>query len=320
MEDARREQPPQPRFPPLLAVAVGIASVSFSAILVRLALGERGAEMALSISFYRVLFATLALLPFTVALRRAELRELARARRDLLVLGAVGLALALHFALWITSLAFTTVASSVVIVALESVFVPVGAHFLLREPVPRAMALGILVAFLGTATIFGGDLLQPRSAGPRALLGDGMALLAAVAATLYFLAGRRYRQRMSLLTYATFVYAVCTLGLLALALAFRAPLAGFEARVWLLFAAMAVFPHLLGHTMLNWALRWVPAPVVSLSVVAEPIVSSALAAVLFREVPGAVALLGAAVTILAVVYVMRMQARGMRPAPQVAAA
>ena len=306
----------RPRLHPLVAVAIGIASVSFSAILIRYAFGDDpDPRMAVSISFYRLLFATLALAP--LALVRGDWGPVTR--RDATALGFVGVVLAAHFALWIGSLAFTSVANSVVIVSLEAIFVPLGAHFVLKERVPRGMALGVLVAFLGTTLVFASDF-RGAETSRRALLGDAMSLVAGLAAAAYFLAGRRYRQRLGLLAYAFTVYGACTVTLLAVALAIDAPLWGFPARTWWLFGAMALFPHLLGHTMLNWALRWVAAPVVTIAVVAEPVVSSLLAIALFAEIPGALAIPGALLTLGAVAYVMWTEARRPRirqvaPAP-----
>lgn len=304
-EARRNPQIPPARFNPLLAVGIGIASVSFSAILIRYAFGDSpDPKMAVTISFYRLLFATLALAPF--ALAKGD--WLPVTGRDVRGLTLVGVILAAHFTLWIGSLAFTSIANSVVIVSLEAIFVPLGAHFVLKERVPKGMALGVLVAFLGTTLVFANDFRNTETSR-RALLGDGMSLVAGLAAAAYFLAGRRFRQRLGLLVYALAVYGTCTLTLLAIAVATDAPLSGFPARLWLLFGAMALFPHLLGHTMLNWALRWVPAPVVTIAVVAEPVVSSLLAIILFAEIPGRLAIPGALLTLGAVAYVMWSEAR-----------
>lgn len=248
------------------------------------------------IAFYRVFFSTLLLAPFAVAAARNEptpLRPL-----DLAAFGAIGFFLAAHFATWITSLNLTTVASSVVIVTTESLWVPLGTAYVLRERVAPRVWAGVAIALAGTVILVMGDRADTRvSLNP--LTGDFLALAAAIAASLYFLAGRRYRQRVSLLTYATIVYAWCSLFLLAFVAVKHEPLWPYSPRAFAFFLALAVFPMLLGHTLINYLLKWVPPPYVSTSILAEPVVSTVLAVVLLQEallplvgIGGAVVLIG----------------------------
>lgn len=265
----------RPRHAGLLAVAV--ASVSFSAILVRYAAVEAG---PLAIAFYRLFFATLLLAPFAVRAARQERQPLRP--RDLAAFAAVGFLLAAHFATWITSLRLTSVASSAVIVATESLWVPLGAAFLLRERVGARIWVGVGIALVGSTVLVVGDRGDTRISA-HSLAGDFLALAGALAASLYFLAGRRIRQRVGLFTYATIVYAWTSLFLLGFILVKHEPLWPFSLRIFGFLLALAFFPMILGHTLINYLLKWVPPHYVSTSILAEPVVSALLAVVLLSE-------------------------------------
>jgi drug/metabolite transporter (DMT)-like permease len=285
----------------VLAVALmgAVAAMSTAAVLIRL-VGQAG---PLAIAFYRLALATLVLAPWAWLRHRDELRALPR--RDLLALAAIGVVLALHFATWVTSLGLTTVASSVVLVTLHPALVAVLSLWLLGEGLRAKGWGGTGLALGGAALLVGGDYaLQGR-----ALLGDGLAFLGAVFAALYFLGGRVQRQKLSLPAYAVVVYASAALTLLALALAAGQRLTGLPARDYALMAALALGPQVLGHTVANWSLRWVPASVVSTAIVGEPIGSALLALAVLGEVPPATSLAGGAL-ILAGVYLV---ASGQRP-------
>lgn len=260
-----------------LLLGISIAAVSFSAILARWAQAEQ--IPSLVIAFYRLLFALLMLAPW--ALRRGpELRSLTL--RELGALAAVGLFLAAHFATWITSLELTSVASSAVIVATEALWVPLGAAFLLREHVSGRLWLGVAIAFAGSLLLVTGDSEETRFGG-QALVGDFLALAGAVAASLYFLAGRRLRQRHSLIVYAVVVYAFTALFLLLMVLARDLPLLGYSPKGVGVLVLFAFFPMILGHTIINYLLKWVPPHYISTTILFEPVVSAALAIPLLGE-------------------------------------
>lgn len=292
-----------------LAVAASIVAISTAAILIRLADAP-----PVVIGFYRLLYATLILLPFTLWTAREELR--AMPARDWLALSGVGAVLALHFASWITSLDLTSVAASVVLVTLHPVFVAFVSKRVFGEGVGALGWVGVVIALVGGVVIVRGDLAQPQS-----LVGDALALVGALAAAVYFLAGRGYRRRLSLLAYVTPVYASCALvlGVLTLLPApYGGPLTGLPAREHLLFLAMAVVPMILGHTVLNWALRHVTAPVIATSIVGEPVGSTLLALLILRETPPATALAGGIVVLVGIALVASVEAR--RPSAARAAA
>jgi drug/metabolite transporter (DMT)-like permease len=213
--------------------------------------------------------------------------------RSLLALAGVGVALAVHFASWITSLSYTSVASSVIFVHVDPIFVALISHFFLGDKVSRRVVLGIGVAFIGATVIAVGDL----GVGEENLIGDALSIIGAVALGVYLMAGRRLRQRLDLTTYVTPVYAVSAVVLALGSVAVGAPLLGYDARVMLLFSVIALVPMIFGHTLYNWVLKWVSAPVVSISLLGEPVGASILAFIVLGEAPGPLTMIGGAVTL-----------------------
>lgn len=286
------------------ALILAVAAMSSAAILVRL-VHDAG---PLAIAFYRLAIASLVLAPWVLIRYPAELRALTA--KQLAVLGAIGVVLGLHFAAWITSLGLTTVASSVVLVTMHPAIVGVLSLVWLKEgPSARGWA-GIAVALGGAAVLLGGDFALSGTA----IIGDGLAFAGAVFAALYFLGGRRQRQRHSLPVYALVVYASAALTLLVLALARGDRLSGFAPQDYALMLALALGPQLAGHTVANWSLRWLPAAVVSTAIVGEPVGSTLLALVVLGEAPPALSLLGGALILAGVYFVATGQARNPRAA------
>ncbi len=308
----------QPSLPPRLVLAIGVLSVGVSAILVRMT----DDVPARSIAFYRLFITTLILAPLAFQREREAFRALTR--RDLIVCGGIGVVLAVHFASWIESLFWTSVASSVIIVSLECILAAVGAVVFLRERLSPKGWAGIAAAFLGVALLAAGDrnaLHVPSGGTPPtlpflgqipdasvALFGDALAFLGAVMAAIYLVAGRHIRQRMPLLVYVTLVYGACSLTLLAYAMATHAPLTGFAAKDWTLLVAMAIIPTIGGHTAFNWVLRWLPATTVSTAILGEPLIAALLAGLLFSEIPPALGIAGGIVTLLGILLVVRAEA------------
>jgi drug/metabolite transporter (DMT)-like permease len=275
-----------------LAVAIGSVSVSST-----LALFAAREAQPLVISFYRLLFATLMLAGPAILVARSESFRISL--KDMAMLGGVGLLLASHFATWLTSLAYTSAASSVVIVTTEALWVPLGAHFLLRERVGSGVWIGILVAFSGAVLLVAGDIGETRF-GPDALLGDFLAFAAALAASGYFLAGRRLRQRMNLLTYASIVYAWATFFLFIFVLANGQFLGPFSPDIVVFLFLFALIPMILGHTIINYVLRWIRSHVVSTAILVEPVVSAILALIYFQQNPSLLVWLGGSVILIGV--------------------
>lgn len=286
----------RPAFPPGIGVAVAVASVSFAAPLFRLADAP-----AVTASFWRLAFALLLLLPFT---RPAWPAWAAYAGRDWLVVGAAGAALAVHFALWVAALFLTTVAAATALVTLQAVFVALGSHFLLRDRLGTAGWAGVAVAVCGAALLAAADgAVAPDSR--RALLGDGLALLAGLGSAAYMLVGRRLRARRGLVEYVVPVYGAAALALLAAIAVSPQPLGtGLPPASFGAFVLLAAVPMLGGHTVSNWCLRYLPAHVVATWILLEPVGAALLAWPMLGEVPhpavagaGALVLLGGWLTV-----------------------
>lgn len=284
-----------------LIIAGSVLAISTAAILIRLSDAP-----PLVIAFYRLLYATLILLPFMWWRARREVAQLSLA--DWLGLGAVGAVLALHFASWITSLSLTSVAASVVLVTLHPVFVAFVSKRVYGEGVGRLGWVGVAIALAGGVVIVSGDLRGGQSA-----VGDALALLGALAAAIYFLAGRGYRKRLSLLAYVTPVYASCALVLGILMFALPSPYGGspldIPLRDHMLFLAMALGPMILGHTVLNWALKYVTAPVIATTIVGEPVGSTLLALLILSEAPPATAVAGGLLVLAGIGLVAIVESR-----------
>ncbi|UWG50255.1 Permease of the drug/metabolite transporter (DMT) superfamily [Halalkaliarchaeum sp. AArc-CO] len=271
----------RPAVPPIGGLGVAIVAISFGAILVRWS----NAPSVIA-AFYRVLFTTLPLLPVALIRYRDDFRRITR--RDLGYAVVSGAALAIHFGAWFESLDWTSVAASVTLVQAQPVFVALGAWLLLRERVTRRMVLGILVAVAGMVGLSLGDLLGGVLVGPNPLYGNALALLGAVMAAVYVLAGRDLRQRVALVPYVVVVYSVCTVVLFGFVVVGGHPVSGYPAREWVLFAGLALGPGLFGHTVINWALGHLESSVVSVSLLGEPVGATILALLLLAEVPTAV--------------------------------
>lgn len=272
---------------PCLAVGLGVVAISFSSIFTKLS----GAPPVV-IAFYRLGLAALLLAPF--ALRGKPRAEITRmGKRDLGLALAAGVLLALHFTVWITSLHYTSVASSTVLVTMQPLFVVAGSFLIFRERLagPALFAGGL--ALCGSILVGIGDF----QIGGRALYGDLLAFSGAAFVAGYFLIGRRLRANISVVAYTFLVYGAATLTLGCFCLLAAAPLYPYPAVEWAYFAALALVPTLLGHSVFNWALRYVRATLVSVSILGEPVGATILAYFIFAEVPGGLQLLGGAVII-----------------------
>jgi drug/metabolite transporter (DMT)-like permease len=278
-------------------LVLGVAAVSFSAILVR----EADAP-ALTIAFYRNAMAAAILVPLAFARHRDEIRALRRKQIAAAVLS--GLFLAGHFATWIDSLSYTTVAASSVLVVTQPIWIGLMGKFY-GEGLRRAALGGIVLAFVGTLVVFGGDV----GSSSRELLGDALALIGAVFAAAYFVAGREVRREMSVLTYVAIVYTVCAVVLLVAAVATGSALGGFDAKTWWMFVLLTIGPQIAGHTVFNYLLGHLEAAVVAIAIMAEPVGAILLAMAILNEQPP-LASIGGGVLILAGVFVaIRAQAR-----------
>ena len=243
---------------------IGISAASTASIFIKLSDAP-----ALIISAYRMVFASLILLPF--ACHRKIWRDWSRSEIGWLIVS--GVFLSLHFAFWIGSLKYTSVASSVVLVSTHPIFVAIGSWLFLKERLGVRLILGICLSVLGSVFISYGDL----SLFEGALFGDGLALLGAMTVSGYLLVGRKMRRGQNLLSYVFPVYATAGLALILLALLFQNPFFGYKPSNYFLFFLLALIPQLIGHTTFNWALKYIPASLVAITVLGEPVGSTILA-------------------------------------------
>lgn len=257
---------------PYLGLLLGVVSISTSAIFVKLS----GAPAAI-VALYRLLFTVILMTPWIVMRNRQELRSLRV--KDWLLAVVSGIFLAFHFIFWFTSLTFTSIASSVVLVSMQPLFAFVGAYFLFKERTKLWSLLGAGIAMAGSVIIGWGDF---RIAG-MALFGDMLALLGAIMVTGYWLIGQHMRKNVSLMVYTYVVYGISSVTLFVLNVISGVSFTDYAAKDWWIFLALAVVPTLLGHTVLNWSLKWVSASVVSVSILGEPIGASILAFLIFGE-------------------------------------
>ncbi|HDQ73490.1 MAG TPA: DMT family transporter [Chloroflexi bacterium] len=262
---------------PYLGVGLGVLTVSSAAILIRLA--QQGAH-SLAVAAWRLTLATLILTPIVLATRRKELRTLDR--RDWISVAGAGVLLALHFAAWISSLAHTSVAASVVLMSTHPLFVGLASHVFLRERLSRGMVIALIAATAGSMIIGIDDWRQ----GAGQLWGDLLALMGAISVAGYFLIGRKLRAKLSILTYVFPVYATAACVLMGILFISGMPILPQYRQTWGWLLLMAIGPQILGHSALNWALGYLSATYVTVAILGEPIGSTLLAWRLLDETPG----------------------------------
>jgi drug/metabolite transporter (DMT)-like permease len=280
---------PERRAP--VVVAFAIVVVSFAAILIRLCTVPTAV-----IAAFRLAFSSLILLPFFAGKRRGR----GITKRQMGLCAVSGIFLSLHFLLWIESLKITTVASSVVLVTTSPIFAAIFAWVVLKEGISRRTLLATALCFLGSLTIGRGDI----DLGPGMLKGDLFALGGAAAFGACFVIGRSLRKSLGYIEYAFMTYTASAVMLLAW-MTFRGHgFTGFEPVNYLWFALLALGPQVFGHTSLNWALKYIPAPKVAISVLGEPVGSALLAWLFFAEVPGYTLFIGGALILYGVYLAM----------------
>jgi len=234
--------------------------------------------------------------------------------RALLIGVASGVALGAHFGFWISSLDYTSVAASVVLVCTQPVFVAILAYPVFGERTSSLSFFGILVALAGTAVI-----ASDESVGSATFFGNTLAVIGAITVAVYVLIGRSLRTTgVGVLPYSIVVYAAASATLAPAALYAEAPLWGYSGETWFWLFAVTLGPQILGHTVLNWALRYVEASIVSGTILAEPVVSALLAWLILSEKPGLLTLLGGTVVLLGLFLLLRgYRAAGERSEPPI---
>ena len=277
----------------IIILAVGVLAASTSAIFIRLAMaaaGKQGVGFSLFLAASRLSMATLILLPTWRKIKTTDVNSKAYHYAI-----AAGICLAFHFATWISSLAFTSIAASTTLVTTNPIWVALLSRFWFKEQLSRQTILGIFIALIGGMAIALGDGNTGNSY-TNPILGDVLALIGAWMVSLYFLLGSQaQKQGLSLQNYSAIVYAIAAIILLPLPVFVGNSYLGYPSRVYVYILLMAIVPQLIGHTSFNWSLRWIPATFVTLSILFEPIGASFLGFVVFAEIPSFWVLVGGSI-------------------------
>jgi drug/metabolite transporter (DMT)-like permease len=303
----------RPPFPPILAIIIGILAVSTASIFIRFAQEEAS---SLVIAAWRLTVASILLVPVAVTRHKRELRTLHRNDLGLALLS--GIFLAAHFATWITSLQYTTVASSVVLVSTIPLWVALLSPFTIKEPIKKAVWIGLVLTLIGvivvaisdTCTFSGGTLSCPSMSNflhGRAFFGDILAVAGAIAGAGYLLIGRKLRAEMSLVGYISLVYGMAAVVLIIIMLAAGQSPFGYSPVIYLWMILLAIIPQLIGHSTFNWALAYLSAAFVSITLLGEPIGSTILAYFILHEKPSVLKLFGGGLILLGIYIASRSE-------------
>ncbi len=269
---------------PYVILFIGVLSVSFAAIFIRLADAP-----PLVIATYRLTIASVILIPIASIRAKPSLKSLTKlSRRDMLLMLLSSVFIALHFGLWITSLSYTSIASSVILVTSHPAFVAVISYFLWGERPNKLTISGIVVALIGVIFINYGGL----TFGSRAVLGDLLALLAGFSMGAYLLIGGQLRARISILSYLTIIYTCSALILLVATIIFGHNLFGYSPITYVMLILLALVPQLVGHSCLNLAVRLIPVTFVSVAILGEPVGATLLGYFILSEIPTANEIVG----------------------------
>jgi drug/metabolite transporter (DMT)-like permease len=284
---------------PYLVILIGIAAVSTASLFIRFA---QEYAPSITIAAFRLGLAALLLLPYTIFKYPKELKSLSGSVLGFALLA--GFFLAIHFGVWITSLEYTSVASSVVLVTTTPLWVSLMAPIFLKEKTPRTAFLGMFIALLGGVIIAFSDVCSWLPGGikcnsmegffgTRNLLGDFLALLGAIAAAAYLMIGRHIRRKVSLTPYVFLVYSAAGLFLVLAMLISEGLPSIYPTRVYGWLIALAILPQLVGHSIFNWSLKYLPTGYVSVNLLGEPIGTIILAYIFLNETPSGTKIIGA---------------------------
>lgn len=285
---------------PYIALFISVISVSFSAILI-----VSTDAPSLSIAFYRLLFTFLLILPFVLLHKKTRNELLSLSRSGFFIMAGIGIILAFHFALWITSLELTSVASSVILVTAHPLLVGPVSHYFLKEKLSIINSIGIIISVIGVIILVYGN--YGFASGLDSLEGNILAILGGIAAGFYILGGRKLRKTVSVGSYAFVVYAVGTVVLFAICLAFNSSLINLSLRDYGIILLMAVVAGIFGHTLYNWSLEHIRASVASVVLLGEPIGSSILAFALpwIQQIPSSFTIFGGVIILLGIYLTAR---------------
>lgn len=289
-----------------IALLISIISVSFAAIFITTILNLYPKIEPLSIAFYRLFFTALIIMPFVIFHSKTRQEIINIPRSTLLIMIGIGIILAAHFALWITSLKFTSVASSVILVTAHPILVGPISHYFFKERLSIVNTIGIIISVGGVIILISGNY-GLGSFTLDSLEGNILAMLGGVAAGLYILGGRKIRKTVSTSSYAFIVYSIGTIVLLFICLFFNAPLNNLSLDAYIIIFLMAIVAGIFGHTLYNWSLKHIRASVASVVLLGEPLGSTLLAFALpwIQQTPSYYTIIGGAIILTGIYLTAR---------------
>jgi len=279
-------------------LGIGIVAISSASIFIKLCEAP-----SLVIASYRMLVASVIYWGVAAIKKQSIWSAFTASQRKVAFIS--GVFLTIHFMTWITSLSFTSVASSVVLVQSAPVFVVAGSFLLLGEKPTWQMLMGVLITLTGVIVISVHDF----SLSQQSLQGNLLAVGGAIGAAGYILAGRKLRANINVLGYVTFVYSVAALLLLIISIFLNYSFFKYNLETYLLLLAIGLIPQVIGHTTFNWALKFFSATTISIVILGEPIGASLLAWLVLAEPISNTKIAGGLVIILGVVSVIVAESR-----------
>ncbi len=257
---------------------LSVISVSFASIFIKLC----PEVPSISIAFYRMAVSGIFMSIFVIP----ELKNLKRIKRKTLILNILsGVFLAFHFITWITSLKYTSVASSVALVTTNPIFVGIFSYIFFKDKISINLIIGIIFSVMGSFILAFGDnpTIEMLKEGKNPLLGDLLALFGAIMASLYIILGSRVRKEVSILNYNFITYNISFIFLFFLVLSLNIPLTGFNKASYIYLILLGIVPQVLGHGGFNWALKYVKPSLIAITILGEPIGATTLAFIIFNE-------------------------------------
>ncbi|MBN2226034.1 MAG: DMT family transporter [candidate division Zixibacteria bacterium] len=287
-----------------LTLFVATFAVSWAAIIIKFT--DAG---PIPNAFYRMALAAFILAIPSAAKTVRTWRGLNRRQRTLLLLS--GFFLGLHFITWVSSLFYTTISNSIILVSTNPVFVMIMERLFFKQKAPVRSVIGMSTAIAGMIVIAGGDI----NLGREYIIGDILAVIGAVCVAIYLIIGRSLRSLVDNLSYTFPVYATAAGTILICGLFNGDNLTDYPSKTWLLFLLLALVPTLMGHSLYNWLLKFLPAHLVATTVLGEPIGATVLAIVFFQEIPGWATVIGG-VMILSGIFVVMKRPKSRSPGRQ----
>lgn len=284
--------------PPALFLLVGVLAVSFSSILIKWS--DAPASI---LGMYRLLFTVFLFLPF-LPWRKMKILFKNSTVKEWLMLVVSGVFLGLHFLFWMESFSHTTVASAMILTALEPVFVVIGAYFLFKEKTSKVGTISILIAVSGSMIIASGDIGVSKTA----LYGDLLSVLGTVAVSVHMLAGQDLCRKMPPIIYSFAVFLIGGLVLFVYNICTNVSLTQYDTKDWWIFLLLALIPNIFGHALFNWLLKYVGATTISMAILGEPIGAIILAYFLLGEMTTASQLVGGMIVMISVMIFLKYKA------------